>query len=292
MSSFKYLFMNLPADRVDIEINIEKNLRKVKYIIPLATLIASTLLLWGIYLLMNLYTLGYYWVCIPAGILTHSVLIICLHDGTHKSITRTWLDRLIANLSGALLFIPFGEFYRKYHLIHHRNTNLENDPISPPVLRNLFIKNRYYYVLCECLPLLYTFYLVMNYQKEENKSTRTHEITISVAYLFFSVIVSVFCFVLIKPSVEFIFLTLIFFNLTTVLRNWCEHMGTETDKKSNTYWFPFGFGIGHHDLHHQRPYLSWLTLTLGLPFHKKDTNPIKALTGILFNKKFSFYSKS
>lgn len=283
--------MKLSPDSLDKEIGIEKKLRKFRLVIPLTTLITASLLLWGIYTLMKLFEQGHYWTSIPAGVLAQSFLIICLHDGTHKSITKTWLDRLIANLSAALLFMPFGELYRKYHLIHHRNTNLKDDPISPPSLRKLFVKNRYYYILCECLPLLYTFYLVMSYQKSENGNTKPEGINISLFYLACSIVVSVLWFVLVDPSVVFIFLTMIVFNLVTVVRNWCEHMGTETNKKSNTYWFPLGFGIGHHDLHHQKPYLSWLTLTLGLPYHKKDTNPIRAVNGILFDKTFSFYSK-
>jgi len=283
--------MSLYSESLEIEIGIEKKLRKFKHIIPLVTLVTASLLLWGIYLLMNLFEQGFYWVCVPAGILAQSFLIICLHDGTHKSITRTWVDRVIANLSTALLFMPFGELYRKYHLIHHRNTNLENDPISPPVLRKLYIQNRYYYILCECIPFLYTFYLVMNYQKSENRYDQSNGINISLVYLISSMVVSVLWFALVEPSVEFIILTMIVFNLVTVLRNWCEHMGTETERSSNTYWFPLGFGIGHHDLHHRKPYLSWLTLTVGLPYHKKDTNPLRALVGILFDKTFSFYSK-
>lgn len=276
----------------NFEIELEKRLRKRKYLIPAATFFTSILLLTGIGWLMDLFVLGYYWVCIPAGLLAHSYLIICLHDGIHKSITRTRFDRLFANVSAALLFVPYGELYRKYHLIHHRNTNLENDPISPPVLRSLYLQNRYFYILCECVPLLYTFYLVMSYQKSENKRAPAHEITISFRYLFLSIAVSAAWFVILEPSVWFIFFTLIAFNIISVLRNWCEHMGTDRDKSSNTYWFPLGFGIGHHDLHHQRPYLSWLTLTFGLMHHKRETNPIRALFGILFDKSFSFYTKN
>ena len=283
--------MEQPEEIPEREINLEKNLRKVKFIIPLATLIMASCLLWGIYLLMNLFVSGYYWTCIPAGILAQSFLIICLHDGTHKSITRSWVDRVIVNLSAALLFIPFGELYRKYHLIHHRNTNMENDPIAPPVLRKLFDRNRYYYILCECIPLLYTLYLVGNYQQSELKKSSSGEIRISVAYLVGSILFSVGWFIFLEPSVAFILSTLFVFNLATVLRNWCEHMGTDASKKSNTYWFPLGFGIGHHDLHHRKPYLSWLTLTLGLPYRKKDTSPVKALYGIIFDKKFRIYTK-
>jgi len=275
----------------DLEINIEKRLRKFKFLIPIATFFTASLLIWGIYVLMNLFKDGSYWACIPAGFLVHSYLIICLHDGIHKSITRTRFDRLFANISAALLFLPFGEPYRKYHLIHHRNTNLENDPISPPVLRKLYLKNRYFYILCECIPLLYTFYLVMSYQKSENKRAPSKEISMNFGYLFLSIAISIGWFILLKPSILFMISTLLVFNVVSVLRNWCEHMGTNPDKTSNTYWFPLGFGIGHHDLHHHKPYLSWLTLTIGLFTHKKDTNPLKALFEILFVKSFSFYTK-
>lgn len=275
-----------------LEINLEKHLRKWKYLIPTVTLISAILLLWAIKLLMDLFVQGHYWTCIPAGLLAHSFLIICLHDGIHKSITRTRWDRIFANISAALLFVPFGELYRKYHLIHHRNTNLEDDPISPPVLRNLYVKNRYFYMLCECIPLLYTFYLVMSYQKSENKKAPSREISIGYNYLICSIAISILWFILIDPSAWFIFFTLIAFNIVSVLRNWCEHMGTDPHKSSNTYWFPLGFGIGHHDLHHQKPYLSWLTLSIGLFYRKRETNPFKALSGILFDKTFSFYTKN
>ena len=276
----------------NLEIELEKRLRKQRYLIPTATFLISILLLAGIGALMGLFVRGYYWTFIPAGLLAHSFLIVCLHDGIHRSITRTRFDRLYANVCAALLFVPFGELYRKYHLIHHRNTNGDDDPISPPVLRSLYLRNRYFYMLCECVPLLYTFYLVMSYQKEENERAPAHEISISYRYLFLSIAVSVAWFIILEPSVWFVFLTLIAFNIVSVLRNWCEHMGTNPDKQSNTYWFPLGCGIGHHDLHHQKPYLSWLTLTIGLLHRKRDTNPFKALYGILFKRSFSFYTKS
>ena len=275
----------------DLELSLEKRFRKIKYVIPLVTLFTAGLLMWAIYLLMTMFVQGHYWACIPAGLLAHSYLIICLHDGIHKSITRTSFDRIFGNISAALLFVPYGELYRKYHLIHHRNTNLENDPISPPVLRKLYLKNRVFYMLCEAIPLLYTFYLVMTYQISENKRAPAKEISISYVYLIGSVLISIGWFILIEPSVWFIVCTLISFNLFSVLRNWCEHMGTNQNKSSNTYWFPLGFGIGHHDLHHQKPYLSWLTLTFGLFYRDKDTNPVKALYGILFDKSFGFYTK-
>ncbi len=281
----------MTKNQPSLEINLEKRFRKHTYLIPFATISMASLLLLAIGYMMHLFETGRYWACIPAGVLMHSYVIVSLHDGVHKSITRTKMDRLIANISAALIFLPVGELYRKYHLIHHRDTNSDNDPISPPVLRKLYLKNRFYYILCECIPLLYTFYLVMNYQKEENKRAPTKEIHISWAYFIFSIVLSALWFVLVQPSLWFIGGTLLAFNVVSVLRNWCEHMGTNPDGTSNTYWFPMGFGIGHHELHHDKPYLSWLTLTVGLFKQKKETNPVKALYGILFDKSFRFYTK-
>lgn len=275
----------------DLERVIEKCLRQSKFFIPTATLLTTAFLLWSLYFLMSIFKTGHYWSFIPAGFLVQSFLIISVHDGSHNSITRTWMDRLIANVCSALLFMPFGELYRKYHLIHHGHTNVELDPISPPVLRQLFTRNRFYYILCECVPLLYTFYLILKHPKKNNSSSQPNAIRLSYGYMGLSLLISITFWILVDPPLYFILLTLIVYNLASVARNWCEHMGTELNKKSNTYWFPLGMGIGHHDLHHQRPNFSWLTLTLGLPFHKKDTNPIKAVGEILFNKSFRFYTK-
>ncbi len=276
----------------ELEIKLEKRLRRRKYLIPTVTFITAIILIWGINLLMELFVQGRYWTFIPAGLLAHSFLIVCLHDGIHKTITRSRFDRLFANLSAALLFVPFAEPYRKYHLIHHRNTNLDNDPISPPPLRKLYRLNRYWYMLCECVPLIYTFYLVMSYQVSTDARERARGITIRRDYLVLSIAVSIAWFILIQPSIWFVLCTLFSFNVVSVLRNWCEHMGTNPDKTSNTYWFPLGFGIGHHNLHHQKPYLSWLTLTVGLFYTKRDTNPFKALYEILFDRSFSFYTNN
>ncbi|MBF4483594.1 hypothetical protein [Flavobacterium sp. CSZ] len=104
-----------------------------------------------------------------------------------------------------------------------------------------------------------------------------------------SIALSVMWFIVIKPPFHFILLTLLLLNLISVVRNWCEHMGTSLERKTNTYWFPMGFGISNHDVHHQHPNLSWLTLKIGLMKRKKNSNPIKSLKGIFFDKAFTFY---
>lgn len=50
---------------------------------------------------MHLFQQGHYWAFIPAGFCAHSFLIITVHDGSHKAITKTKYDRLIVNVSAA-----------------------------------------------------------------------------------------------------------------------------------------------------------------------------------------------
>jgi len=250
----------------------------------------AILLLWGINSMMTLYEHGYYWACIPAGLLVHSYLIVTVHDGVHKSITRTKFDRMIANICAALVFVPFAEIYRKYHLIHHSNTNLPDDPISPPVVRELYVRNRWLYILCECVPFLFTLYSVMGQKNSGANRDLSKGLRPNYYFIYLSIALSIVWFIFLEPSVGFIFWTLFTYNLFSVLRNWCEHMGTAKDKTSNTYWFPLGFGVGHHDLHHLKPNLSWLTLSIGLHLHERETHSIKALRGILWDKSFSFYT--
>ena len=272
------------------EILIEKRLRKQKFLIPFITFLFASLLLVGIGYCINLYQQGFYWTCIPAAFCTHSFLIITVHDGAHKAITKTKYDRLIVNICAALIFIPFyGEHYRKYHLIHHGYTNTDLDPLASPLLKNLYHKNRSIYILMETIPILYTSYLIFDFNRREYAQKITNSIKINKIYFILSICFSIIWFLIIKPPFYFVLFTLLLLNLISVVRNWCEHMGTSLDKKTNTYWFPMGFGIGNHDIHHQHPNLSWLTLKIGLMKRKKNSNPVKTLKGILFDKTFTFY---
>ncbi|MFH7001967.1 fatty acid desaturase [Flavobacterium bizetiae] len=272
------------------EISIEKKLRKRTFLIPFATILCASILLFGIGYCMHLFQQGHYWAFVPAGFFAHSFLIITVHDGSHKAITKTKYDRLIVNISSALIFIPFyGEHYRKYHLIHHGYTNTDLDPLASPLLKNLYHKNRYLYILMETIPILYTSYLIFDFNKRENTQKVTNAIQINKTFFILSICLSIIWFIVIKPPFYFVLLTLLLLNLISVVRNWCEHMGTSLEHKTNTYWFPMGFGIGNHDVHHQHPNLSWLTLKIGLMKRKKNANPLKTLKGILFDKKFTFY---
>ena len=272
------------------EISIEKKLRKKSFLIPFTTIFCASLLLLCIGYCMHLFQQGFYWAFIPASFCAHSFLIITVHDGSHKAITKTKYDRLIVNISSALIFIPFyGEHYRKYHLIHHGYTNTELDPLASPSLKKLYHKNRYLYMLMESIPVLYTSYLILNFNKRENTQRITKSLKINKIYFILSICLSIIWFILINPPFYFVLLTLLLLNIISVVRNWCEHMGTSLDLKTNTYWFPMGFGIGNHDIHHEHPNLSWLTLTIGLMKREKNSNPIKTLKGILFDNAFTFY---
>lgn len=272
------------------EISIEKKLRKNFLLIPLATFFIAIILILSIGHCMNLYTKGYYWAVIPASFFAHSFLIITVHDGSHKAITRTKYDRLIINICSALLFLPFyGEHYRKYHLLHHGNTNTDLDPITPPILKQMFTKHRYLYIISEAIPLLFTSYLIFDYAKRESARHAKNSLKINKKYFVLSIFITIIWVFLIQPPLYFVLFTFLLLNIISVIRNWCEHMGTSLEYTTNTYWFPLGFGIGNHDIHHRLPNLSWLSLAIGLMYREKNTNPIKALKGILFDKTFSFY---
>jgi fatty acid desaturase len=91
----------------------------------------------------------------------HAFFIVTVHDGAHKSITRSKVDRYLMNLGCAVMLLPFyGEGFRKYHLIHHANTNSNVDSLWPKQKKNLYENYRYLNILCELVPLLYTGFLV------------------------------------------------------------------------------------------------------------------------------------
>ncbi|OXA98700.1 hypothetical protein B0A75_13615 [Flavobacterium oncorhynchi] len=272
------------------EISIEKKMRKNPLLIPLITFLFAFILLYLIGYCMHLYETGFYWAFLPAGLLVHSFLIITVHDGSHKAITKTKFDRLILNISSALVLLPFyGEHYRKYHLIHHGYTNTDLDPLASPTSKIIYQKYRYLYILLESIPALYTFYQILDFNKRENSKKINNVLKINKLYFIFSICISVIFFLIVQPPIYFVLLTLFVLNIISAVRSWCEHMGTSLEHKTNTYWFPLGFGIGNHDVHHEHPNLSWLTLTIGLFKREKNSNPIKTLRGILFDKSFTFY---
>jgi fatty acid desaturase len=273
------------------EKDLEARFRSSKWIIPFATLMAAALLYSGLTACMLLFNEGYYWSIFPAGLLAHSFMIVVVHDGAHRAITRSKADSFIMNIGAGMILLPFyGEPFRRFHLIHHANTNKPIDPLWPETKRKLFKSSRLMYFLSESIPLLFTLFLLFMGQKKQ-KTAHVKGPKIRWTFMLFATTISVVIIALVLPSVWFILGTLLVLNLFGNLRHWCEHMGTVKNIESNTYHFPLGMGIGNHDTHHHHPNYSWLTLMVGLYTRKKDTDPLRAAWGVLFSKKFHHYEE-
>ncbi len=273
-----------------IELDIEKRLRKTKWLIPFITLFTGAVLYTLIILCLHYFNLGMYWTVIPAAFLAHAFFIIIIHDGSHKSITRTKADRVIMNLGASIMLLPFyGELFRKYHLVHHANTNLDVDPLWPSKKKNLFKRKRWLYLIFEFVPILFSLYAVF-LSKKEHKSKAVKSPSVELKYIIAGTVISLALIILFQPNLWFFISTLLLLNFIAKIRHWCEHMGYEDSIESNTFWFPLGMGIGNHDTHHMIPSISWFPLMIGLYYRKKDISFFGALFGMLFRNNFKHYT--
>jgi fatty acid desaturase len=283
----------MEAGNFELELKLEKAFRKLPWLIPTISICTGILLVGGIVVCMHYFSQNNYWTIIPAGFLVHAFFIVIIHDGAHKAITKTRFDRVLMNLGSALMLLPFyGEYFRKYHLMHHANTNSDVDPLWPSSKKTLFEDKRWLYILCECIPLLFTIYLVFtfNREKKDSKSRQTIKSPkVNIGYLIFSTGSTLLIIIYVLPPVWFCLGTLFVLNLISAWRHWCEHLGTDVNRTSNTFWFPLGMGIGNHDMHHHFPHVSWVVLLIGLFYRKKTTNPFKTVFSVLFNRSFVHY---
>src|SRR5262249_29484491 len=88
----------------------------------------------------------------------HAWMILLVHDGAHRAITRTAADRWICSIGAGLLIMPlYGEAFRKYHLLHHKHTNERLDPLFSPAKRRLYERSRLLYMVLDVVPMLLTF---------------------------------------------------------------------------------------------------------------------------------------
>jgi fatty acid desaturase len=273
------------------ELELEKRLRKKKWLIPTFGILMSIVLITLVWMSLFLFNKGYWWVIFPAGLLAHSFFVIALHDAAHKAITRTKADRWILNSASGLLILPFfGEVFRNSHLIHHAHSNSENDPLWHENKEFLFKKNRLFYVLCELVPLLFHGFLFLRSRKLQ-KQRKIKGPGINLWFVLFATSISVALILVLKPSIWFVLGMIVSLNIFGKLRHWCEHIGTDVNGSNNTFWFPLGLGVGNHDTHHYAPFVSWLALSIGLVKRKKNSNPIYAVYGVLFRKEFRHYSE-
>lgn len=273
------------------EVRLERKMRRVPFLIPLISILTGSALFAGILVCGYFFEQGYYWTFLPAGLMAHSFFIVVVHDAAHKSITRTKMDRYIMNLGCAIMLLPFyGEGFRKYHLIHHANTNSDVDPLWPSQKKALYENYRWLYILCELIPLLYTGFLVFKQSKQTaNKAKEVKAPSINYYHIIWGGVISAALIYWLEPSIYFLITTLLTLNIFSTLRHWCEHLGYDRKKTSNTFWFPLGMGIGNHDTHHEHPHVSWFVLFIGLFKRKKDTRLLRTVHGVFFKKSFHHY---
>jgi fatty acid desaturase len=270
---------------------LEQFFRRNSWLLLLVTLSVSGLLYLGIYYAMLLFDQGHYWAIALSGLLGHSFFVILMHDGAHKSLTRTKWDHVIMNISAGLIILPiYTELFKKYHLMHHAHTNKDKDPLWNGFKEKLFNEKRWLYAVLQCIPFAFNFYVVLQ-SKDKDAKLKSKATKPNIYLILLSLIVAGTVIYFARPNVWFVLGSFAVMTTLGAIRYWGEHMGTSNEKESNTHWFPLGMGIGNHEVHHHRPGFSWLTLTIGLLFRKMDTNPLKSIKGIFFNGNFRHYKK-
>ncbi|TGM96160.1 fatty acid desaturase [Leptospira dzoumogneensis] len=274
---------------------MESRFRNFPWWIPVFTgILASCLYVFLLYF-HEIFISGRIWILPISGLFLHSWMILLVHEGTHRNLTRSKFDRWILNLASAFVFLPFyGEPFRASHLKHHAKTNLPDDPLWPRWKLELFKKNRILYVLLEFLPLVSNIFSLF-WKSSSEVTAKDKKPVFSKETLFFLLLsfsVSGILFYWFRPDLWFIFGTFFFANFWGCFRHWCEHTGYSDKRESNTFYFPLGFGIGNHEIHHENPNLSWLSLSLGLRKRKKNISIFECFAGICFSKKYIHYAET
>ncbi|HRI66722.1 MAG TPA: fatty acid desaturase [Polyangium sp.] len=265
---------------------IERALRRFVWVIPLLTVGTSALLLGLIWLAERYFAAGHSWIVIVSGLLTHAVMVVGVHDGAHRAITKTSFDRWFCSLIAGLLLLPlYGEAFRRYHLLHHAQVNGPHDPLYLPSKAKLFEKNRIVYMVLDVIPLLLAFVCKQTQTAPEIKAP-----PFGLRYMIAGLATSAVVVYFVRPSIPFVLLNVFSLYAWASIRDWCEHFGTDESRVANAYFFPLGMGIGNHEAHHQWPHFSWLTMELGLWKRKIDTDPLRAAVQMATNPRFRHYT--
>lgn len=274
---------------------LESRFRRSSWRIPSLTGISASCIYIFLIYFHKIFAFGGIWILPISGLFLHSWMILLVHEGTHRNITRSKFDRWIINFASAFVFLPFyGEPFRLSHLKHHARTNLHDDPLWPRWKLELFRKNRIFYVLLEFLPLVSSFFTLFRKSDSPVAVTGNERKSLFFGETFFflllSFLVSGLLFFWLRPDVWFVFGTFFFANFWGCFRHWSEHTGFSGERESNTFYFPLGFGIGNHDVHHENPNLSWLSLSLGLRKRKMNISIFESFAGICFSKEYIHYA--
>jgi hypothetical protein len=268
------------------EPGIERALRRRRWIVPAATFATVTALVAGLWLCLVAWRLGHLWSALIAGFLAHGVMVVAVHDGAHRAITRTPVDRYLCSIAAGLLIMPFyGEAFHRYHLMHHRYANGPHDPLYLPSKARLFARGRLRYMVLDCIPMLLSVVC-----KQTSLADGVEAAPIGWRYVACGLATSGIVIALAWPPWIFVAATIVSLYVLSSVRDWCEHWGHDPTRVANAYWFPFGFGIGNHDAHHRWPRYSWLTMWIGLWSRPKDTHPLRAALRMATDPTFLHYT--
>lgn len=269
----------------DPEPPIECTLRKTVWLVPFIT-VGTTAIFFGLIWACDRYfSAGHTWILLVSGLLTHAVMVVGVHDGAHRAITKTSFDRFFCSVVAGLLILPlYGEAFRRYHLLHHAQVNGEHDPLYLPSKAKLFEKNRIVYMILDVVPLLLAFVCKQTKTAPDIKAPPIGWRFIAVGFVCSGIVLY-----FVKPSLVFVALNVVSLYMWASIRDWCEHFGTDEHRVANAYFFPLGMGIGNHEAHHRWPHYSWIAMELGLWKRKMDTNPIHAAIQMATNPRFRHY---
>jgi fatty acid desaturase len=275
-----------------VEQRAEALLRRIPVVVPALTLVAVAGLYAGIGACQRLFEGGAGAIVVLSGLLVHAFVIVLVHDGSHRAITRTRADCVAMNLGSGLVLLPFyAELFRRYHLIHHAHTNEAVDPLWPPFKKRLYAEHRRLYMLAELLPFLFTILLLVLGARRET-ARRAQGPPVRAGYLALSLCTAIATAWWVRPPLAFVLLSLLCANAWGAVRHWCEHMGFDRAREGNTFRFPLGMGVGNHDAHHRHPGFSWISMAAGLALRPKDTGPLRTVWAMLRHPEYMPYAAS
>lgn len=268
------------------EPSIERALRRWKWVVPLITFVTTGIYFALIWACERFFVAGNSWIVVVSGLLTHALMVVAVHDGAHRAMTKTSFDRLYCSLVAGLLLMPFyGEAFRRYHLLHHAQVNGEHDPLYLPAKARLFKKNRIVYMVLDVIPFLLGIVCKQTQTAPDVKAP-----PMGMRFVALGFVLSGFVLYFLRPSLVFVGLNIVSLYMWASIRDWCEHFGLDEHRVANAYFFPLGMGIGNHEAHHEWPHYSWLTMELGLWRRKIDTNPVRAAIQMATNPNFRHYT--
>lgn len=276
------------AQPIAPEPGIERALRKYVWVVPFVTIGTTAFLLMLLWMCERYFATGHAWILLVSGLLTHAVMVVGVHDGAHRAITKTSFDRFFCSLVAGLLVLPlYGEAFRRYHLLHHAQVNGPHDPLYLPSKAKLFEKNRLVYMVLDVVPMLLAIVCKQTQTAPDIKAP-----PVGLRYLAVGLVCSGLVLYFLRPSLVFVALNIVSLYTWASIRDWCEHFGTDPRRVANAYFFPLGMGIGNHEAHHQWPHYSWIAMELGLWQRKWDTDPVRAAVQMATNPKFRHYTAS